>query len=84
MTCPHAPSGCNYPEAECAGLCAVTYWQGKARLLVAAAEAQGVIVTVERHALRPLAMGNHIALVEARPKRGFLRMPADDTEGGAA
>lgn len=22
MTCPHAASGCNYPEGECAALCA--------------------------------------------------------------
>lgn len=25
MTCPHAPSGCNYPESECAGLCLAGY-----------------------------------------------------------
>ena len=24
MTCPHTPSGCNYPEGECAGLCTIT------------------------------------------------------------
>lgn len=36
-------------------------------------ESEGVIVTIERHPLTPLAMGNHIPLVHAWPKREMAK-----------
>ena len=48
---------------------ALAVWTQKVAHLIAAAEEGGVIITVERTPLEPLAMGNHVALVEGRLKR---------------
>jgi hypothetical protein len=40
-----------------------------ARHAVAAVEASGQVITVERQALAPLAMGHHAPLITFRPKR---------------
>lgn len=45
------------------------YWQLAALQLVKQAEADGVVITIERKPLKPLAMRNHVAHIEAREKR---------------
>lgn len=45
------------------------YWEALAVELVGRAELDGVIITVEREPLKPLAMRNHIAYVHVRDKR---------------
>jgi hypothetical protein len=41
-----------------------------ARAAVGAVEASGQVMTVERRALAPLAMGHHTPVISFRPKRG--------------
>jgi len=45
------------------------YWQMAALELIKNAELDGVIITVERMPLQPLAMRNHIAHIQVREKR---------------
>ncbi len=45
------------------------FYCGAAVKLAVAAEAAGYIITIERKALEPLAMGNTTPVVSVRPKR---------------
>lgn len=44
-------------------------WKRRITREIAEAEQRGVIITVERVSVPPLAMGNHVAVVTARGKR---------------
>lgn len=47
----------------------VRIYHEQATMLAAMAEKDGVIITIERYSLKPLAMRNHVPMIQTREKR---------------